>query len=150
MLYYFLIMIMTCYVNAFEVKINKPSCSSCKWNIPDKRGVNDYSLCKMFKPLKYDCQCKGGIMYEFAEHCRNNENMCGQNAFLFEPYNDIQIQEETLEEEDIDTTISDLLDEYDDINNRCCGEVNETDELDDIERDLMNIINRLKNYHDKF
>lgn len=155
MLFYFIIMI--CYINAFEITKNIPSCSSCKWFIPHKQGSNNYGLCKMFKnKYRYEYNNKENVVYEFANHCRNNENMCGQNGFLFEPIYNHELFE-SLEESKYEffeneeyKTICDLLDEYDYINNSSCGEVNETDELENIERDLMNILKRLKKYYDKF
>jgi len=155
MLFYFIIMI--CYISAFDIKKNAHSCSSCKWFIPDKKGLNDYGLCKMFKnKYGYEYNNKENVVYELANRCRNNENMCGRKGFLFEPiYNDElfanfeESNHDFFETEEY-KTISELLEEYDYINNKCCGEVNESDELENIERDLMNILKRLKYYYDKF
>jgi len=155
MWFYFIIMI--CYINAFEITNLNPSCSSCKWFIPDNRGLNDYGLCKMFKnKYEYQYNNKENVVYEFASHCRSNKNMCGPNGFLFEPIYNYELFENFEEskydffETDEYKTISDLLEEYDYINNSCCGEVNESDELENIERDLMNILKRLKKYYEKY
>jgi hypothetical protein len=60
-----------------------PSCTSCKWFIPNKRDNNDYGLCGLYKQ-KYDVLKSDIIIYEFARHCRNNESMCGEDGYMYE------------------------------------------------------------------
>lgn len=144
----YLVFSIFCYVNAFKITTSqselsslfKSDCLGCKWFIPNNKGFYDYGRCKMFKN-KYDCDGNQLIIYEFAKHCRNTENMCGKNAILYEPYNELS------NDVNKDMIISHLLDEYDEIKNKVYGEVNETDELNEIENDLMNIIQRLMNYY---
>ena len=66
-----------------------PLCSNCKHFIPFKTYLsfdNDeygsgFGLCKMFGS-KYDL-----IRYSFAKYCRENENQCGREGFLYEDMN---------------------------------------------------------------
>lgn len=59
--------------------LSKPLCSNCKWMIPNKSG----SLCGIYK-TKYDLLGAKVIVHEYAEHCRNNEFLCGKDGHLFE------------------------------------------------------------------
>lgn len=43
----------------------------------------------------------------------------------------------------------DLKNEYETLLNRCCGEVNETDELEQLERDFFEIYQKMKKYNKK-
>ena len=42
-----------------------------------------------------------------------------------------------------------LKNEYDTLINRCCGEVNETDELEQLERDFFEIYQKMRKYNTK-
>ena len=59
------------------------SCNTCKWFIPNIN--DDYSKCKMFKEKSnifnkdFDF-----IIYNYAKHCRSNENQCGKDGFFYE------------------------------------------------------------------
>jgi hypothetical protein len=111
----------------------KQSCTNCKWFILPNNVLNtDIGLCSRFKETYYD---KGveKVMYNFATHCRSNENLCGKDALLYEENNEIK----------------QLNIEQDDLNNRCCGEVNETDEIEQLERDFFEIFQRIKKHNKK-
>jgi len=73
-----------------------PSCTTCKWFIPN---INeDYGKCKIFGektqvykkkvyPFKYKNQGKEEFIltiYNYAKHCRDNENQCGKHAYFYE------------------------------------------------------------------
>jgi hypothetical protein len=61
----------------------KPNCINCKWFIPNQNGVPDYGSCKMTqKTLQY--KGKEIVVNDFAKHCRENENLCGENGYLYE------------------------------------------------------------------
>ena len=85
-----------CLSSAFNMKcIRKPSytqlhcssgsespCSSCKWFIPHNR--EDLGLCGLYKTTYQILGVKMTI-HEFAEHCRNNESLCGNEGYMYEP-----------------------------------------------------------------
>jgi hypothetical protein len=124
-----------------------PDCTSCKHFIPNTNGNKDYGLCKMFKNY-FNCDGNTVEMFDYASHCRKNKNLCGVNGYLYEsntnaninyPDNNNQVKDET--------EISGIIEKIDELKNRCCGEVCETDELDEIERELFLLFQRLKNHN---
>jgi len=139
MLSYLLIISLINIAIAFEVI---PSCASCKWFIPNNKGNPDLGLCKMFR-YTYLHKGKEMIQHDFSTHCRSSENLCGKTGFLYEPISgeEKQKQERLLE--------SDILNDYDELNNRCCGEVNETDEIEQLEKDFFEIFQRIKKHNKK-
>ena len=64
-----------------------PKCSQCKWFIKPNNICN-YGKCKAFVEKLYlpYANVKEIIIYNYAEHCRKNENMCGAKGYLFEEY----------------------------------------------------------------
>ena len=133
--YTLLAITMNCII-AYEVL---PSCASCKWLIPNNKGNPDLGLCKMFKDTYYH---KGNELYQhnFAAHCRSDENLCGKMGLLYESINNAY-DEVRYEKE--------LLDDYDELSNRCCGEVNEKDEIEELESDFFEIFQKMKKYNKK-
>ena len=137
MLSYLLILSFINLIIAFDV----PSCSSCKWFIPNNKGNPDLGLCKMFK---YTYIHKGNemIQHDFSAHCRSSENLCGKSGFLYEAIDDTN-----------DTNKNDnknsILNDYDELSNRCCGEVNETDEIEQLEKEFFEIFQRIKKHNKK-
>lgn len=115
--------------NAFDLY-----CKNCKNYIENKQN-QDLSCCRMFKNISYE---KGNekVTYDYAVHCRNDENLCGKNAFLYD--------ENILKEEEVI-----LEDRYEELNNRCCGEVNEQYELEQLERDFFELFQKMKRYNTK-
>ena len=78
--------------------LSRPLCSNCKWMIPNKSG----SLCGIYK-TKYDLLGAKVIVHEYAEHCRKNEWLCGNDGYLYEPLRPIVEHKLNLEhEEDLD------------------------------------------------
>jgi hypothetical protein len=41
------------------------------------------------------------------------------------------------------------MNEYEELNNRCCGEVNEADEIEQLEKDFFEIFQRIKRHNKK-
>ena len=41
------------------------------------------------------------------------------------------------------------MNEFNEINNRCCGEVNESDEIEQLEKDFFDILQRIKKHNKK-
>ena len=117
----------------------EPSCSTCKHFMPNNRGDFDLGLCKMFKNTCYH----KGIEYtlpNYAVHCRENENLCGKSGFLYE-MNEV-IYDKNLLEQDIQNELIEL-------NNRCCGEVNETDEIEQLEKEFFELFQKMKKHNKK-
>jgi hypothetical protein len=111
----------------------EPSCSSCKHFIPHFKNNNDLGLCKMFKTTPYpDTNI---LISNFAVHCRNNENLCGKSGNLYEPDSEI-IQKK-------------FYDDYEELNNRCCGEVNEKYELEELEKEFFELFQKIKKHNTK-
>lgn len=110
----------------------EPMCSSCKFFIPHNKGNYDLGFCKAFKNISYK-KGKEVIIYDFAMHCRNNEDMCGKAGLLYEPVPETD----------------DILDTYNELMNRCCGEVNETDEIEQLEREFFEVFQKIKSHNKK-
>jgi len=118
-----------------------PNCTSCKYFIPNNNGDFDYGLCKMFKNY-FNCDGNTVEMFDYASHCRKNKNLCGENGYLYESKSNDNVVKDEKE-------ISSIIEQIDELNNQCCGEVCETNELDEIERDLFLLFQRLKKYKRK-
>jgi len=131
MLPYFIALSFFTLIYAFE-----PSCSSCKFYIPHNNGDTTLGLCKIFKNTPYNN--KDIIIYDYASHCRNNESLCGKGGLLYEQ-SDVFFEKK-------------LLDDYEDIKNRCCGEVNEKDDIDELEKlekEFFEIFQKIKKHNTK-
>ncbi len=143
MLSYLLLFSLLNIIIAFE-----PSCTSCKFYIPNKKEHLELGLCKMFTT---NVSPKGSTIEplpNFAIHCRNNENLCGKAGFLYEKaeYNDENSKIEPDPESGFEREI---INEYEDLKNRCCGEVNEDDELEQLERDFFEVFQKIKKHNRK-
>jgi hypothetical protein len=133
MLFYILLLTIINYSISFN-----PDCASCKWFIPHKKENTDYGLCGFYKN-KYDLLGKDMTIYEFATHCRNNESMCGEKGYMYEP------NDETYNE-----TTKELKSKMEELSNRCCGEVNETSEIEQLEKDMFEIMQKIKRHNKKY
>lgn len=125
---YMLFISLISFLYAFE-----PSCSTCKFFIPNLKKP-ELGLCSMFKDKIY-VNNEERFIKNLALHCRSNENLCGNSGFLYEHIN-----------------INEKIDNYEYVKNLTCGEfVEETDlkELEDIERDLINIFQNMRRYNTK-
>jgi hypothetical protein len=114
----------------------EPSCISCKYFIPHIKNNPDLGLCKMFKNKPYHDE--NIIVHDFAVHCRNNENLCGKAGNLYEvnEVNDDSVQKK-------------FLDDYEELNNRCCGEVNEKYEIEELEKEFFELFQKIKRHNTK-
>jgi hypothetical protein len=124
--------------NVISYDINLPSCNNCKWFIQNKNIFDqDYGLCKMVqhKVLKNK---KVIVIYEYAQHCRNNENLCGKAGFLYEDKKNINSNKIDL------LNINNIMNELEELRNRCCGEVNELSEIEELEKDVYNLLKIIK------
>ena len=128
----------------------KPSCDSCKWFIPisTNKQNTDLGLCKMFKNTCYDKNGNEIIIRNFAAHCRNDEDLCGASGALYEPKEKLDDYNDSLET-DRKRQKLDIQNDYDELSNRCCGEVNEKNEIEELERDFFEIYQRIKKFNVK-
>jgi hypothetical protein len=138
MLIYILVV---CFLNL--VYSQNKQCSSCKYFIPHINKNPDLGLCGFFKNKLYDNT--NLIIYEYAVHCRNNQRLCGNDAYFYE-----EIDNTNNKTNDIDNTK--MIELYDNLNNICCGEVNEKNEIDEfdkLERDFFDIYKRIQKHNTK-
>ena len=118
----------------------QPACSSCKHFIPHYKGysdgISDLGRCQIFKNT---ITTKTGqyVIYDYATHCRNNEHMCGINGVFYEPIDSKM---------DVPEEITSAVDE---LKNRCCGEVNEKEELEQLEKEFFELFQKIKKYNKK-
>lgn len=70
---------------AFENN-NIISCKTCKWFIKSKNGIDSDNLCEAFSKTTFQ-ENKKVVIYEYAAHCRDTENMCGQRGKLYKDKN---------------------------------------------------------------
>jgi len=118
-----------------------PDCTTCKYFIHNNNGNYYYGLCKMFKN-SFNCDGNTVELFDYASHCRKNKDLCGVNGYLYESKTvDNQVKDEK--------EISGIIEKIDELKNQCCGEVCETNELDEIERELFLLFQRLKKYKRK-
>jgi len=105
----------------------EPSCSNCKFFIPQSTN-NDFGMCNRFKNYAY-IDNKHSLVNQFAVDCRRNPDLCGDDGHFFIPSD------------------SKLADEYEELQNRCCGEVNETDELEQLEKEMFDVFQKIKKHN---
>ena len=139
MIFFITILALFNCILAFE-----PSCNSCKFYIPSNTNNPEFGFCRMFKNTCYN---KGAqvLLPNYAQHCRENENQCGKSGLLYQPDNDIT-KEMNIQLEEYDINI---INEFNEINNRCCGEVNENNEIEQLEKDFFDILQRIKKHNKK-
>jgi len=132
LLYMFIIFTLFNYNIAYN-----PSCNTCKFFIPHKKDNNDYGLCGVYKK-NYNLLGNEVTIHEYAVHCRKNEALCGENGVMYEP-NDKQ-----------NMSIPDeIYDKYEELANQCCGEVNEKNEIEQLEREMFEVMLKIKKYNSK-
>jgi len=81
-LFYFLYIQMNCLIYA-----QNKQCVNCKFFIPYKnKKITNLGLCKMFGNKIYCDNNKNNekIIYNFAQHCRDDESLCGKIGLLYE------------------------------------------------------------------
>jgi hypothetical protein len=128
----------------------EPTCYSCKYFIRHNTGKPELGFCRVFKNIIYR-QGKEVIIHDFAIHCRNNEDMCGKSGFLYKPINAEKNNDTNAEKNtDIDEDeLTDILNEREELTNRCCGEVNEKDEIEQLEKEFFEVFQKIKSYNTK-
>ena len=122
---------------AFALKLNnnKKLCINCKWFIPNKDpNMKEYGLCKIYKNVVPD---KNGerIIYDYAVHCRINENMCGETGYMFDPVNNDLVDEK----------IKMLQKHYEELNERFSVEIMEKSEIKETEEEMICLLQEIQN-----
>jgi len=134
--------------NAKQVqqKFEKPSCINCKWFIPndtivsdDEKKRNDYGFCKMYK-YTIEKPSKTRDQYEYAKHCRANESMCGNAGYLYEPAIISSVTRKDFSE------VTQLIKEYNELENRFSGEIMEKDEIKETENEMRDLMVEIRKY----
>ena len=83
-MYLYNIFVIFCYLYQVNSYNKNVSCKNCKWFIKDKNNNPELGFCKAFKQFSIDIDTKEILLYEYSTHCRNNENLCGKNGYLYE------------------------------------------------------------------
>jgi len=137
----------------------EPSCKKCKWFSIPKGQKHEYGLCKFFANIETHKEKTQKKMYEFAQHCRQNNNLCSPNGYFYEPNKENKSNKENKEEsnkENIDTeyTVTDQIKLYNkiqmeeiiklelelfELKNKVYGEVNENYELDKVDETIRQL-----------
>lgn len=122
-----------------------PLCCSCKHFISNKRGALDLGLCKMFT-TKVSPKEDSISLPNFALRCRNDEKLCGKIGYHYEAIhqNSSSTDISSMNEQEIE-----IVNELDDLQNRCCGEVNENDELEQLEKEFFEVFQKIKKHNRK-
>ena len=119
------------FLYAFE-----PACTTCKFFIPHKSSP-ELGLCNVFKEKIVN---NVFMLKNFADHCRNNEDLCGKSGFLYES-------------KDILSNDTNLLSEKKEIiSNLCCGELNERKDIEELERlemEFVDIYQKMRSHNTK-
>ena len=126
MIPYLLLFTLMSYVFAYE-----PACFNCKFYIPHNTNIN-LGSCKLFKDFVNNNN-KIRLVNKLAINCRDNEQLCGNAG---KSYEGIELNNQ-------------IIDEYDELQNRCCGEVNETDEIEQLEKELFDVFQKIKKHNKK-
>jgi hypothetical protein len=69
--------------NILTFGLTVPKCENCKSFVPGNKNLPDSGFCKIFVN-KITFNNKQQLIYNYAKHCRDNEFLCGQSAWLFE------------------------------------------------------------------
>jgi len=149
-------------ITSFKMNNDKRLCKNCKWFIPHKNpDMSEYGLCKIFKNVIPD---KNGerIIYDYADHCRINDDMCGETGYLFEPKNlflqnllneidkkmkILQNKYNVIDYDALDKEIEKIYNHYNEVNERLFVEIIEKEEIKEIDEEknyLWNIISVLQ------
>ncbi len=83
-------------VNIVNVIALAPNCASCGWFIKNNNGIIEDGMCKLFSTTTIH-GAKKTVIHEYAKHCRQNEDFCGQKGDLYEDIVKVNLQKEKLE-----------------------------------------------------
>jgi hypothetical protein len=106
-----------------------PLCLTCKFYIPHNTNP-ELGTCKRFKDFAFNNN-KYTLVNKLAVNCRINEELCGKDGNAH--------QATFLNKQ--------ITDQYEELTNRCCGEVNETDEIEQLEREFFDVLQKIKKHN---
>lgn len=69
------------FIKSFE--LSSPKCENCKWFLSDIKNDKNLGFCKIFAN-KISINNQDKLVYNYADHCRDNEFLCGTSGWLFE------------------------------------------------------------------
>ena len=78
-------------VNALQ-----PNCASCGWFVKNNNGRMEDGMCTLFSTTTIHGK-KQKVVYEYAKHCRDNKDFCGQKGELYEDITKLNLQKEKLD-----------------------------------------------------
>lgn len=113
----------------------KPSCSTCKFFIPNN-DKPELGLCNMFQDKVYNKE-NNILVNNLAIHCRRDEKLCGESGFLYESDKTAQ---------------SEHMENYEYIKNVCSGEFVEDDDLTKLEQleiDMVSVFQKMRRHNKK-
>jgi hypothetical protein len=116
-----------------------PSCQSCKFYISNDKN-EDLGLCNMFQDAVYHNNIKT-LQKNLAIHCRSDENLCGEPAFLHEPVDD---------DKEVNANTEKKFEHYEYIKKLCADDfIEETnlEELEKIEKDLVDVFQKMRRHN---
>ena len=73
---------MLCICNLYAFENNIISCKTCKWFIKNNNGIDNDNLCGAFSKTTFR-ENEKILTYEYANNCRNKENLCGKIGKLY-------------------------------------------------------------------
>jgi hypothetical protein len=128
-----IIVLLNC-ISAFE-----PPCTSCKYFVPNVKIFDDLGLCKIFKDVNIS-KGKQYTLYNYAVHCRENENLCGKSGILYEPI----VKEPIIKNATNKSKINVLSDKY-------FEEIRDSEQLEteQLERDIFDVLQKIKKHNKK-
>jgi len=142
--YFVFVGIYICQTVSFEN--NYVSCKNCKWFTLPKGQKEEYGICTFFSNRDINNKEKP-FFYEFADHCRKNNNLCSKEGVFFEEYIPHNLDENKEFSYDKIYSLGKIFileTELAEFKNKVYGEVNEKNDLDDIDRNIRNLTERLR------
>ncbi len=117
----------------------KPSCSTCKFFIPNNDKPK-LGLCTMFQDKVYN-KDNNVLVKNLAVHCRRDENQCGETGFLYEP-----------DKTDQSEQVKERMENYEYVKSVCSGEFVKEDDLtklEQLELDMVNAFQKMRRHNKK-
>ena len=140
----FIIIIISFFATLNGLNVNIPSCVSCINFIPHQKGVFDLGRCKVFFETFYNDNTNSKI-YNFAKHCRENNQLCGKEGYLYDSILQYDTNTSLNENE-----IFDIISDFNELNNRFSGELNEKHDLEQGDIDYDKLLLKIKKYNSSF
>lgn len=140
---YFYVLFIELYIFQTAAFENMVSCKNCKWFTLPKGEKQEYGLCRFFTNQDTLNKDKPEF-YEFADHCRKNKNLCSEEGYFFEEYLPQNSLNANIEKEFNYDKIYILETQLNELKNKVYGEVNEKNELDEIEKNIQYVREKLE------